>query len=503
MSRSTFLLLLPLVLAPATARAQASCDIQSGANTKLVQLNTNTPAEQIFIGGGATFVCSDGKVIRSDSAIIIKATEQRLLIGHASYSDREKTLTGAQIFYWGREQHLTAQTGVVLTDKVNGAIIRGEYLDYYLPRQGQPESRAVVYGGRPHAILQPRRGQPATAPAAGAPAAPPDTAVTLVDAERMEIAGQKTFHAVGNVVITRADMHGTSQEAFYDPDADHLRMTGGAKVTGSDYALAGESIDGTMAGNQFKTVTATSHAVLDSKDLRVKAPALTVAFDSGRVQRLIALSAERGKQTATEGKTLAEAFARDFHLLADSIDAVAPGQKIERVTAVGHAYGERQNDSIKVKLPEVASRDWLRGDTITGFFADAKPKAGGKGSTASGRNGRKGQDSSPKVAGKPSAAPADTAERVLERIVAVGDGSTPASSMYRILDQKKPSGIPAISYLLAKRIVVAFRDGEVHEVSAEGEIRGMHLEPQEPPKKAAPAKKNVAEAAPAARSVRR
>jgi len=66
--------------------------------------------------------------------------------------------------------------------------------------------------------------------------------------------------------------------------------------------------------------------------------------------------------------------------------------------------------------------------------------------------------------------------------------------MYRIVDDKKPQATPAISYLLAKRITVAFKDGEVREVSADGQIRGIHLQPEEPkakPKeKAAP--KNAA-----------
>jgi hypothetical protein len=321
----------------------------------------------------------------------------------------------------------------------------------------------------------------------------------------MEITGQKAFHAIGNVVITRSDMKGTAEDAVYDPDADHLRLAGNAKVTGDQFSLTGGTIDGNLAGNQFKDVTATYQARLDSKDLQVKSPSMTVSFDKGQVQRLIALSAERSKRTATDGKALAEAFARDFHLTADSIDARAPGQKIEQVVAVGRAYGERQNDSIKVKMPEIASKDWLRGDTITGYFTDASPKAKqGKG----GKSNGKSPASAPKLAGKPANAAGttspDSTERVLERIVAVGSAAdSPASSMYRVTDSKKPDGVPAVSYLLAKRIVVAFQDGQVHEVSADGAIRGIHLEPQEPAKskdtKTGPAKK-VAAARPAAGS---
>jgi len=377
-----------LAMTAGSARAQ-DCSTAAGHSTTL---NGGTPAEQTFLSGGVTFTCQDGKVVRSDSAVVVQAAQQQFLIGHAYYSDKEKMLTGDRIYYWGKDKHLTAQTGVVLTDKVNGAVFHAEFLDYYQPRPGQPESKGTLYGvgtgGRPHAVF---RGKTAAATAArpaaapGKPAAPADTAATLVDADRMEIQGQKTFHAMGNVVLTRADMRGTAEEAFYSPDDEHLKLSGSAKITGQEFSLAGGVIDGTLAGNQFKDVTATFRAVLDAKDLHVKAPSLTVAFDSGQVRRLIALSAERSKRTATDGAVLAEALAKDFRLTADSIDALAPKQKIERVVAVGRAYGESQNDSIKVKMPDIASKDWLRGDTITGFFADAKPKAGAR---VAPRNGR-------------------------------------------------------------------------------------------------------------------
>lgn len=492
---------LPIVLAalavPITARAQQQCDLSSQPNTKYVQLNAGTPSEQAFIGGGVVFVCPDGKVIKSDSAMVVKSRQMTFLIGHAYYSDKEKTLTGDRIYYWGAEQHLTSQsgptqpTGVVFTDKVNGAVITGQFLDYYQARPGQPESKATMYGGKPHAVL---RGKQSGA----APAGTPDTSATLVDAERFEIQGQKTFHALGNVVLTRSDMKGTAAEAFYDPDADHLKLVGDAKVTGQDVSLAGGTIEGNLAGHQFKDVTAVFRAVLESKDLKVNAPSLTVSFDSGQVQRMVALSAQRAKRTATDGNVLAEAVAKDFKLVADSIDAKAPNQKIEQVVAVGRAYGERQNDSIKVKMPDIASKDWLRGDTITGYFADATPKA----APEKGRNGNAVRSVAPKNGRAPAsrggpapAAAPDSVERVLERIVAVGK-EPPASSMYRLLNDKKPDAPPTLDYVLAKRIVVAFRDGQVHTVNLDGEIRGIHLEPEQPKKgkAAAPPRKNVAQA---------
>ncbi len=511
-----------VTLIPTAARAQENCDVAIGGNSQVFA--RGTPSEAQYMGGGVTVDCkASGRVFKADSMVILANGDQRLLIGHAYAADPEKTLTADQINYLGQQKHMFAQFGatnptVTLVDKVNGAVIRGQFMDYF-PAQGKQESHATIYSGagatRPHAVLHGKTGKPGapadtTKPAAdtshnAVPAAPQpaDTSATLVDADRMEIMGQKAFHAIGHVVLTRADMKGTADDAVYDPDADHLKLSGSAHVTGDQFTLSAGTIDGTLTGNEFKEVVATFQAVLDSKDLHVKSPAMTVSFEKGQVQRLVALSAERSKRTATDGKALAEAFAKDFHLVADSIDARAPDQKIEQVVAVGHAYGERQNDSIKVKMPEIASKDWLRGDTITGYFTDAPPKAKAEknGNGKNVRNGKSAAAAPPKLAGKPvggapgAAAPADSVERVLERIVAQGDGSTPASSMYRIPDDKKPEAAPAISYLLARKIVVAFRDGEVREVSADGAIRGIHLMPEEKPAKGKDDKDSKAAAA--------
>jgi hypothetical protein len=482
-----------LALRAGSARAQ-ECNVRQGPTGRTTIINQGQPTEIRWMGGGVTFDCRDGRLIKADSVVMVETGQQRLLVGHAYYADKEKALSADQINYMGTAGHLFAQKGgtqgnVILTDNVNGAVITGDFLDYYPEKNGQP-SRAQVYsqstGTRPHAVLKRKPAPPAAGAAAPGAPNPADTAVTLVDADRMEIQGQRQFHAIGNVVLTRQDMKGTSQDANYDPDTDHLRMNGNAQVTGQDFALAGGTIDGNLVGNQFKDVTATLKATLTSKDLRVNAPSLTVAFDSGQVQRMVALSSERSKRTATDGQALAEAFARDFHLIADSIDARAPGQKLEQVVAVGHAYGERQNDSIKVKMPSIASKDWLKGDTITGFFIDAPPRAQRNGRPQRGAReedrDRPGARTTP-PAGPPAGSAPDTVERVLDRVVAQGTESAPASSMYRIVDDKKPQATPAISYLLAKRITVAFKDGEVREVSADGQIRGIHLQPEEPKQK--------------------
>ena len=68
---------------------------------------------------------------------------------------------------------------------------------------------------------------------------------------------------------------------------------------------------------------------------------------------------------------------------------------------------------------------------------------------------------------------ADTT-RVLERIVAMG---SPASSTYRLREQVGDSVETSVNYLTAKKLDVRFKDGAVQKVAAEGEIRGLYLQP--------------------------
>jgi hypothetical protein len=152
----------------------------------------------------------------------------------------------------------------------------------------------------------------------------------------------------------------------------------------------------------------------------------------------------------------------DFLMIADSIDALAPGRLLERVVAVGNARGERLPADSAARaeaesLPDVIAHDWVRGDTIIAeFIADTGP-AGEAGT-------------------EPAVTSAGSGERVLETLTVLG-GETPASSAYRFRDAADPGGGLTINYLLAQRIRVDFAEGEVKRLEAEGQITGLYLRP--------------------------
>ena len=90
-----------------------------------------------------------------------------------------------------------------------------------------------------------------------------------------------------------------------------------------------------------------------------------------------------------------------------------------------------------------SSKDWLRGDTIRAFFVRATPRAAKPPRT------RPGAAPAP----QPAAAPVDTTQRELQRIIALA-GAIDAQSTYRITNDKDPTGEPGINYLVAKQITV-------------------------------------------------
>ncbi|HEX6939130.1 MAG TPA: hypothetical protein VF158_06930 [Longimicrobiales bacterium] len=352
-----------------------------------------------------------------------------------------------------------------------------------------------------------------------------------IDADVMEIIGEQRFRATGGVELRRGQTTGSAAEADFDQVDGRVVLRGDAMVEGETFTLTGERVVAWLAGEALREVHALEEAILLSEELRVDAPELRIFFRDGAVHRMVAMRlpdttaaadpaaaaagdprearrvAESGADatvavpsvagdaatrdgapgdSAGAGAPTAElaaapppgpartvgpqprATAKDFWLAADSIDALAPGQRLETVVAVGNAYGERTADSLTAQLPELIARDWIRGDTITGYFGVVREPA----STAAGAATDSTGDASP------GGAPGDSVRErtVLERLVAVGPEGT-AQSLYRIREEGAESG-PSVNYLTANRIVLFLENGEVTSVEAEGPVRGYHLQPR-------------------------
>jgi hypothetical protein len=428
--------LLGLAAAPALAQGQ-TCEITPPLPRDMKRLGGGAGPETIYFSGPVHFVCTGGTTVKADSAVYVRGVSLQL-IGHVFYGDSVKTLTADAVDYIPPEGVLFARGDVVLTDRKSESTIRGPRLEYRRAGEGRPEAVTIVQD-RPHAVLRPRRAEAADAPA--------DTAAQPleVDADWMEFRGESQFRAVGRVEFRRGEARGASSEAEFDEAAERLVLSNGAWIEDGEFRLIGDRIEAYLSGEHLRETTATAaqKAVLVARDLQVEAPFLRMYFEEGKLTRLVG-----------EGQP-AVAVARDYRLTADSIDALAPGQALEQVIAVGGALAERLPDSLDVGLPAPIDRDWLRGDTIIGYFA-ASPEPQ--------------QDSA-------AASDSTQAKRVLERLVAVGEGGG-ARAMYRSRERGEGGAErPGVDYMTADRITLFLEAGEVRRMEAEGTVRGIHLEP--------------------------
>lgn len=436
-----------LMFCATTAQAQDCELVRSGA------LNTIGGGAVTYFSGPVTFACPNNVRISADSAIFVKATDRFDFLGNVRYADAERDLTAMNAQYARAERKIMAQINVVLTNRKDGSTLRGTSLDYYQQSPGNPQPRIEVYTGRPRAVMMRRRGN-ATAV---------DT--TVIDSDRMQIIGEETFRGWGNVQTRRGKLRSNSQYAEFNEASDRMRLTGQASVQSDTFNLRADTIDALLVdGDEFKEVDARNGVVLDSEDVDLSAPALRLFFAKGEVERMVA----RGGALIGGSSPQARAISPDFMLVADSIDAVSPQQKLQRVFAIGRAIGERRPDTLDNALPELINRDWVRGDTVRAYFtsstnASARAVAG----AGAGNSRVAGQ----RVGG--TAGRGDTTQ-VLERILATGN---PASSTYRLREQVGDSTQLSVNYITAKKLDVTFKEGAVDRVQAEGNIRGLYLQP--------------------------
>jgi hypothetical protein len=435
-----------------SAQDSGGCEIRSGPRTQI-----NTYGAATYISGRTRFDCEGGTLFVADSGF--SAYGRRLLIGNVIYSDNEKTVTSQRLDQEERTGTLISTGSTVVTDKKTGSILRAPMgLEYFRNKQANEPGRLFVVGGRPHLTLY-RTNANNTA----------DT--TDIDSDQMTLIGSNEFHGTGNVVIKRGALNATAGKAEFADSAGRMLLWLKAQIKGEDYTLDADSIHGDIVEDVFKELRAFRDAHLKSKDLDVESSRLRMMFDSGTVQRLIAVGASRdarraaaAKQpsTANQGEAAVRPAAAkqattvsvDFTLIADSIDALAPAQKLQEVNAVGDAYAERAPDSLDATLPDLIKRDWLRGDTVRAFFVEAPDSI----------KARRAQTDSTGF------------DRVLERMIALG-GAQPATAIFRLRDQNDTTKKVQVNYIAARKITTFFKEGSLYDVNAEGEIKGIYLQP--------------------------
>jgi hypothetical protein len=440
---------LVLAAAPSTATGQETCNQVLPSDFR--RIITETGQEMMYYRDPVRMICTSGVRIEADSAVMNRTANTLEMVGRVLYRDGERQLTSEWARYLGHSDELFARGNVVLTDLADGSVIRGNEFEYQRPTPERPESRMLMWGGRPHAELN-------RAAADGAEAGSP----VRVRADRLELINETEFLAHTNVELERDDLRGAADAVRFDEVADRMTLTGNAHVETDAYRLEGDQINALMFGEALREVLSQGSARLVGEDLTVSARTIRIGFVDGDPERVEAWNprpvADEDAAPAA-GAQRAVAVSRDFRLRADSIDARSIEGRLREVHAVGRAYGEREADTVSVQLPDVIARDWIQGDTIIGYFADAVTVPA----------------DAPPIDPEDNSGLEPDPELVLERVEVIG-GSSDALSLYRS-EAAGDEPRPAVNFMRATRITLFMSDGEVTRVEAEGPLEGVHLDP--------------------------
>jgi lipopolysaccharide export system protein LptA len=449
---------------PVQVGAQQTC--QQVLPSDFRRVITAAGQEIFYFRDPVRMVCTGGVVLEADSAVMNRSASTLEMVGQVLYRDGEQQLTADWANYLGATEDLFARGSVVLTNLADGSVMTGETFEYRRPTETRPEARMIMTGGRPHARIEP------TDPEAE------DALPLLVWARRLEMEGEDVFVARLDVDFERGDMRGHADMVRFDQAAGRTVLTGAAHVETDEYRLEGNRIDADMQGDTLREVRAEQNGRLITEELTLLGDRIRIGFQEGQAERVEAWNplAVARRDTAADGDEdaptqpvprRAVAISADFQLRADSIDARSEEGRLREVRAVGRAYGEREADSLSVHLPDAVARDWIQGDTITGYFVYEPPDLDGEAATTDFAS-----DEEP--AGR----------TVLERIEVIG-GSSHALSLYRS-EASDGGGPPSVNFMRATRITLFMADGEVSRVEADGPIEGLHLDPASPQRPESP-----------------
>jgi hypothetical protein len=410
------------VAASATAQdIPRSCDIEfpRGTSTRANVVSSPDGQSITFLGGGIVAHCiGQGNRLTADSAEYYEGEGRLFLVGNVHYTEPRATIDAHTMTYYQGDDHLHAEGNVVAVMST-GSTLRGPSADYYRSTPQRPRARMYA-PGRPTVTLVQRdttgRGGPA------------DTAYVVANQITTE---DSLVYASGRVQITRPDLVATGDSAFMDGGRDFARLMREPVVKGlgtRTFTLMGGVIDVYSRNRLLERVVATPNGHALSQDLELVADTVDLRIQNNQLQRVMAW-----------GKGRARAVSPEREIVADSIDAIMPGQRVREVRALRNAYAESNPDSGVVST----QRDWMRGDTIVARF-----------DTLVGT---------------------DTSSRPrIREIVAEGN----ARSFYQMKSSKGPQTQPSVNYVRGRIIDLIFEDRKVSTVTVTDQATGVMIEPE-------------------------
>ena len=484
---------LALLLVVTELAGQRTCDLTSSRRLESIQTND----------GYTTYIsaprieCDDGTRIRADSSVYFEATSFYQLFGSVVFQEEGRELVADRAQYFERVGQLQAQGSVRLENLDDGSWVTGDDLVLLQEGDARVEDDVTVRGGRPRANIVSNMASDSTditprfSQAPSTTQNPPEISETTtsyeVDADLIHMVGDRLFQARGGVEVRQETLQSYGDSLEFKQDIGFLTLFDNARilsqdtVSGDTLDVRGDTITMNLPDNQIDEIEALGRAHLLGNDIEMRAPIIRLAFVEEELERVFAVrravtptgrSEEQVVSSADQAQP--EAFAEEFHLTGDSIEAYLPEGGLERVFSAGTALGvSSARDSLNTPATEEFLRDdWISGDTIIATFQSVSVDSGyAAGSADAGQPGLGGAEVT------------ESSELQLELLIALGQGGQ-AKAYYRAAPDSVAPGAPKpppldLHYVMGDEVRLLIRDGEVDRMEVVNPI-GAVLRPTSP-----------------------
>src|SRR5579862_9962549 len=332
-------------------------DSTRGTAVKLPSGKYNT-----FLGNGVIAHCpSQNLTLISDSAESYEEQCVMYAIGHVHYTEPRAKMGADRAWYYQTDARLIAD-GNVVARTPSGSVMHGPHADYLRALPGVRSQAQMTATGRPHLDLVQRDSLGRPEPPVG------------VDANTIVSLNDSLIFASGKVDIDRSDVDAHGDSAYLDQGTEFMRLMGFRAQPvingkqGRPFVLHGDVIDLYSHQRLLERVKAYARGDVVSQDLHLWSDTIDLRVTNKELQRAYAWGPSRARAKTPE---------RD--ILADSIDAMLPGQVLRQVRSVGKAFAQSLPDTIKIKSKD---KDWMRGDTVIAYFdSTSKPPPRAPGDT--------------------------------------------------------------------------------------------------------------------------
>lgn len=454
----------------------ANCSVLAGTGSVNTLSTTNGSVTHMRT---PRLSCNDGRYMEADSLVHFQASGYTNMLGRVVFRADGRELRAATARYFEGLGRLEASGSVNLRDLAQGTVITGEELLHLRVAPQRPTEQLTVSGGRPRALLYPRQDTLRD------DTPPPDSITPWeVVADRIHLVGDQYFEAQGSVGVVRDSLMAFADSLRYDQVGGGLDLVGGpARVVQGSIDLTGQEMRLLLPGDVIEEVTARRDAVLTTDSLDVDAPFIRIFMEEGALHRLVAAvpggggarpgqassarptpgqapaAAPEGDASEAEAPPRAHATGPGLTMVADSIDALVPGHRLERMVAIGEARAvSTARDTLNTpSTPDDLIHDWIEGDTVRALF-------------------------------EPAAIPEGDASDAPEVVLASLEAHTDARSLYRLdpdslqrSDTTSFRGRLPVNYTEAESIVLTFDRGEVSRMEWVGLRRGIQLQPVRTP----------------------